>query len=37
VLLAGNGTTNKITGTGSPTAPEKVEIDQIGTNYISSY
>ncbi len=37
VLLAGNGTTNTITGTGSPTAPEKVEIDQIGTNYISSY
>jgi hypothetical protein len=37
VYLVANGNTNTITGVGSTTAPEKVEIDQIGTNFISSY
>lgn len=37
VYLVANGTTNTITGIGSTTAPEKVEVDQIGTNFISSY
>jgi hypothetical protein len=37
VLLVANGTTNTLIGTGTVSFPEKVEIDQIGTNYISSY
>ena len=37
VYLVANGNTNTITGVGSTTAPEKIEIDKIGTNFISSY
>jgi hypothetical protein len=37
VLLVVNGVTNTLIGTGTVSFPEKVEIDQIGTNYITSY